>query len=299
MQNVVLLYDHRKRLVLLVLLLCSSIMAFSQGTRQIRGKVTDPQNDPLPGVNIQLKGTTTGASTNADGVYTLTVPGDGGTLIFSFIGYKTQEVPIGNQAVIDINMKSDEAVLDEVVVTGYGTQSRETLTTSITKLDNKVLENVPFANAASALQGSVSGVRVQSVSGQPGAAPRVIVRGGTSINNPDGAGPLYIIDGVIRTDMSDLNSEDIESMQVLKDAASTSIYGARGSNGVVIITTKSGRAGQTRISYSYDLTTSKPGKLYEMANAREYLTVNRLGVFGGSKFPDYTSRLTLPMGASQ
>lgn len=285
-----------KHCLLPVVFMClCGYATFSQTTSIVSGKVVDEQNDVLPGVNIQVKGTTTGGNTDANGHYSISIP-SGGSLIFSFIGYQSQDVPVGNRSVINVTLKADIAVLKEVLVVGYGTQSRETLTTSISKLDNKVLENVPYANAASALQGTISGVRVQSTSGQPGSAPRVIVRGGTSINNPNGASPLYIIDGVIRKDMNDVNSDDIESMQVLKDAASTSIYGARGSNGVVIITTKNGKAGQTRISYSYDLTTSKPGKLFEMANARDYLTINRLGVFGAAKFGDYTSRLTLPMG---
>lgn len=131
--------------------------------------------------------------------------------------------------------------MEEVVVIGYGSQSREKITTSVTKLDKEALKNVPYANAASALQGTVSGVRVQSISGQPGAEPRIIVRGGTSINNPNGATPLYIIDGVMRANMVHIASEDIESIQILKDAAATSIYGAQGSNGVVIVTTKRGR----------------------------------------------------------
>jgi TonB-linked SusC/RagA family outer membrane protein len=297
MQEKILLHlFYRKHLLYLIVLICFCAgNSFAQAFK-VSGKVVDEKNEGLPGVNIQLKGTTTGASTDTEGNYSLNVTAGEGSLIFSFIGYQSQEVSIAGRTTINVTLKNDVAVLKEVVVTGYGTQSRETLTTSITKLDNKVLENVPYGNAASALQGTVSGVRVQSTSGQPGAAPRVIVRGGTSINNPNGASPLYIIDGVIRADMNDVNSDDIESMQVLKDAASTAIYGARGSNGVVIITTKNGRAGQTKISYSYDLTTSKPGKLYEMANAREYLTINRLGVFSADKFGDYTSRLTLPMG---
>jgi TonB-linked SusC/RagA family outer membrane protein len=287
---------HWKHCLLFVVLMCFCMpVTFAQTAVRISGKIVDEKNEALPGVNIQVKGTTTGASTDAEGNYTVSAE-SGTSLIFSFIGYQSQEIPVGNSSVINVTLKADVAVLQEVLVVGYGVQSRETLTTSISKLDTKVFENVPFTNAASALQGTVSGVRVQSTSGQPGAAPRVIVRGGTSINNPNGASPLYIIDGVIRTDMNDINSEDIESMQVLKDAASTAIYGARGSNGVVIITTKNGKAGQTRISYSYDLTTSKPGKLFELANARDYLTINRLGVFSDAKFGDYTSRLTLPMG---
>ncbi|CAG5002338.1 TonB-dependent receptor P39 [Dyadobacter sp. CECT 9275] len=295
-KRILLCLFHWKPCLLSVVLTCLCIsVAFSQTAVRVSGKIIDEKNEGLPGVNIQVKGTTTGATTDADGNYSLNAT-PGSSLIFSFIGYQSQEIAVGNSSVINVTLKADVAVLQEVLVVGYGKQSRETLTTSITKLDTKALENVPYTNAASALQGTVSGVRVQSTSGQPGSAPRVIVRGGTSINNPNGASPLYIIDGVIRTDMNDVNSEDIESMQVLKDAASTAIYGARGSNGVVIITTKSGKSGQTRISYSYDLTTSKPGKLFELANARDYLTLNRLGVFSAPKFGDYTSRLILPMG---
>ncbi|MFC5409291.1 SusC/RagA family TonB-linked outer membrane protein [Larkinella bovis] len=286
-----------KRVFLLVALLCWSLAVSAQQARSVKGKVTDERNEGLPGVSIVVKGTTSGTTTDVNGQYTLNLPDDRAVLVFSFVGYVSQEIPVGGQAVLDVTLKGDSKTLNEVVVVGYGSQSRETLTTSISKIDNKVLENVPMANPASALQGSVSGVRVQSTSGQPGAAPRVIVRGGTSINNPDGAAPLYIIDGVIRTDLSDLNADEIESMQVLKDAASTAIYGARGSNGVVIVTTRRGKSGQARISYSYDLTDSRPGKLYKLANARDYLTINRLGVFSDdAKFGSYASRLTLPMG---
>lgn len=297
MQKEILLYHfYLKQGMLSFVLMCFCISAaFSQNVMKISGEVTDANNEYLPGVSIQVKGTTQGSSTDNEGKYSINVSAES-TLIFSYIGFQSQEIRVGNSSIINVALKSDVAVLEEVVVVGYGKQSRETLTTSISKLDTKALENVPYTNAASAMQGTISGVRVQSTSGQPGAAPRVIVRGGTSINNPNGASPIYIIDGIIRTDMNDLNSEDIESMQVLKDAASTAIYGARGSNGVVIITTKNGKSGKTMVSYSYDLTTSKPGKMFELANARDYLTVNRLGVFGAAKFGDYTSRLTLPMG---
>lgn len=286
---------HPKRLLFLCLLQIMCVAAYAQSTKQVRGKITDSNNSPLPGANVQVMGTTVGASSNAEGIYTINVPNAESSLIFSFIGYKSQEVQVGNQTQINISLVADEALLNEVLVIGYGTQSRETVTTAITKVDSKALESIPYANAASALQGTVSGVRVQSTSGQPGAAPRVIVRGGTSINNPDGASPLYIIDGVMRPQMDNIAPEDIESMQVLKDAASTAIYGARGSNGVVIITTKSGKSGKTTASYRYDFTVSDPGKLYKLANARDYLTTARLGEIAGAKFPKST-RLGLPMG---
>lgn len=282
--------------ILLFCLLMVSQTVFSQTGNQVSGKVTDEMGESIPGVNVLVKGTSVGTITDIDGSYAVNVPDGSNALVFSFIGYRTREVAVGERSRIDIRLESSLSDMEEVVVIGFGEQSRETLTTSITKVDDKVLQNVPFPNAASALQGSVSGVRVQSTSGQPGAAPRVIVRGGTSINNPNGAIPLFIIDGVIRPDMNDISADDIESMQVLKDAAATSIYGARASNGVVIITTKSGKSGQARVTYRYDLTLSEPGKLYQMANARDYLTLYRLGHIRPDKFPDETVRLTLPNG---
>jgi TonB-linked SusC/RagA family outer membrane protein len=282
-----------------ILLICGVLLlqvGYAQTGSVVRGTVTDGGGESVPGVNVLVKGTSVGTITDIDGGYSINVPQGGGTLVFSFIGYRTVEEAVGGRSLINVRLESALSEMEEVVVIGFGEQSREVLTTAITKVDSKVLESVPFANAAAALQGTVSGVRVQSVSGQPGAAPRVIVRGGTSINNPNGAAPLFIIDGVIRPDMNDISADDIENMQVLKDAAATSIYGARASNGVVIITTKSGKAGVTRVNYRYDLTFSEPGKLYEMANARQYLTAFRLGHIRPDKFPDETVRLTLPNG---
>ena len=254
-------------------------------SRTVQGTVTDDTGDPLIGVNVIVKGTANGIITDVNGSFTLNIPNDNAVLVFSFIGFITQEITVGNSRSINVTLLEDAQQIEEVVVIGYGTQSRAMLTTSVSKVDNKVLENIPYTSVASALQGSVSGVRVQSISGQPGEAPRVIVRGGTNIDRPNEAYPLYIIDGVIREDMNDISADNIESMQVLKDAASTSIYGARGSNGVVIITTKTGKPGNAKINYRYDLTFSKVGKLYKMANARDYLTLFRSGMVD-PRFPD-------------
>jgi TonB-linked SusC/RagA family outer membrane protein len=285
-----------KRIFMLICCIGIWQINYGQDAQTVSGTVTDDSGETIPGVNVLVKGTSVGTITDIDGSYSINMPDGSNILVFSFIGYQTQEVNVGNSNQIDIEMESSLSEMDEIVVIGFGEMSREVLTTSVTKVDNKVLESVPFPNAASALQGSVSGVRVQSTSGQPGAAPRVIVRGGTSIDDPDGAAPLYIIDGVIRPDMNDISADDIESMQVLKDAASTSIYGARGSNGVVIITTKSGKAGETRITYRYDLTFSDPGRIYDMANARDYITMHRSGHIRPDKFPDESARLGLPNG---
>ncbi|MBD3627825.1 TonB-dependent receptor [Cyclobacterium sp.] len=265
--------------------------------REITGTVTDEETgEKLPGVTVLVLGTATGTATDLDGQYSLTVE-SGQRLRYSFIGYASREVLVENQSVINIGLSAESQGLDEVLVIGYGEQSRETLTSSVSKLDQRVLDNIPFANAASALQGTVSGVRVQTTSGQPGVAPRVIVRGGTSINDPDGAQPLYIIDGVIRNNMNDVNQDDIASFQVLKDAAATAIYGARGSNGVVIITTKTGKVGKTSVTYRYNASLSEQWNQYDMGSARDYIYFNRTGILAtGGKSSNQLFRLNQPSG---
>src|SRR5450759_803657 len=220
-------------LLALMVFMVSTGLVFAQKT--VTGTVTGTDNTPLPGVSIVVKGTTTGTITDINGKYSLSVPSDAKTLLFTFVGMESKEVEIGSSNVYNVTLSESLIGLNEVVVVGYGEQSRSRLTTSISKLDTKILANVPYANVASSLQGSIAGLQVQTTTGMPGAAPRIIIRGGTSINNPGGASPLYIVDGIIRSDMNDLDQSDIESIQVLKDAASTAIYGARGSNGVVII----------------------------------------------------------------
>jgi len=250
--------------------------AFAQSP--IKGRVTDESGAPLSGVTVTEKGTTNATATDDGGAYTLTVRSNAAILVFNYIGKQLKELPVAGQTTINATLVADDNKVDEVVVIGYGTQSRETLTTSVSKLDKKVLENVPFANVASALQGTLPGVRVQSTSGQPGAAPRVIVRGGTSINNPNGATPLYIVDGILRSDINNINSNDIESLQVLKDAASTAIYGARGANGVVLITTKSGKEGRVQVDYGYDRGFSNLQEKFALLGGRDYIYFQRLGI---------------------
>jgi TonB-linked SusC/RagA family outer membrane protein len=249
-----------------------------QQQRTVSGKVTDSGGQPLPGVTVVVKGTTQGTVTGADGEYTITNIPENATLVLSFVGMKTQEVAVGTQTNIDIKMEEETIGLDEVVAVGYGTQSKHTVTTAISKLDNKVLENIPYTNAANALKGTIPGMRVQTVSGQPGASPRIIIRGGSSIRNPDSATPLYVIDGVTRSNMNDINQADIESIQILKDAASTAIYGALGSNGVVIIQTKSGKAGKMLVNYKYDLTLSETSRRYDLLGAKDFVYYSRIGM---------------------
>ena len=264
--------------VMLLLVSFSTEKSWAQ-SQNVTGTVYSKEDgSTIPGVNIIHMGTASGTVTDMDGKFSISLSGNNTVLKFSAIGFKPQEISIGNQTNIDITLETALGALDEIIVVGYGEQSREKLTTSVSTLDTRVLENVPLGNAASALQGTVSGVRVQTLSGQPGAAPRVIVRGGTSINNPNGAQPLYVVDGVIRDDIEGINPMDIESMQVLKDAASTAIYGSRASNGVVILTTKSGKAGTTKVTYRYTIGTSQLREKYDLLSARDYIYYSRSGL---------------------
>ena len=282
---------QKRCLYLLFFLQLFSLSLFAQNA--ITGTVKNPEGNPVQGVSVVLKGTNNGVTSDANGHYSINVTEAKGTLIFSLIGMKSQNVLISGRTGIDINMEEDFSSLKGVVVVGYGTQSRELVTTSISKLDNKVLENVPYPNIASALEGAIPGLRVQNTSGQPGAAPRIILRGGTSINNPDGAAPLFVIDGVIRSDMNNLNAMDIKSIQVLKDAAATAIYGARGTNGVIIIVTKSGEAGKTLVNYNIDFTLSKTNKKYDLLAAKDFEYYSRLGILATSRnYPPYVNLLT-------
>ncbi|WP_270089041.1 SusC/RagA family TonB-linked outer membrane protein [Sphingobacterium sp. SYP-B4668] len=287
---------NKRMLAIVVQFILFMSMTYAQ--QQVTGTVRDNDNNPITGVTVSIKGKNVMVSTDQDGTFTINVPDPmNDILLFKSMGITPLEVAVANQRELRVQLEANEQHLDEVLVIGYGSQSRESLTTAVSKLDSKVLENVSYANAASALQGTVSGVRVQSTSGQPGAAPRVIVRGGTSINNPNGASPLYIIDGIIRTNMNDINSDDIASMQVLKDAAATAIYGARGSNGVVIITTKNGSANKMTIDYSYNLSSSKVNKLYDMASARDYIYYGRIGALvADRKVPGSSNLLSQPSG---
>ena len=283
--------------ILVAVFLLGSTQTWGQ-QQTIRGVVASAQeNAPLPFVTVAIKQSQQGTTTNSEGRYEINAS-PGQTLVFSYIGYQGQEVTLGTQSTVDIALQQNATTLNDVVVVGYGEQSRATLTTAVSKLDPVVLKNVPFANPATALQGTVSGVRVQTTSGQPGAAPRVIVRGGASINNPNGATPLYIVDGVIRTDLSDINPDNLASVQVLKDAAATAIYGARGANGVVIATTKTGASGKTQISYRYNIGFSDFNRRYDLASARDFVYFNRLGIAAtGQANPLQLSRLSLATGS--
>ncbi len=209
--------------------------------RGITGKVTDDNGIELPGVNILIKGTGIGTITDASGNYQLDVPDDALVLVFSYVGYVTEEVEISGRSVIDLSLSPDLSTLSEIVVIGYGTQRKQELTGSVSSISGEDVNNAVTGNPTQALIGRAPGVRVEVNGGAPGAGANVIIRGTGSLSNQD---PLYVIDGVFSNDMNFINPSDIESVEILKDASTASIYGARSGQGVIIITTKKGKQGQ-------------------------------------------------------
>jgi TonB-linked SusC/RagA family outer membrane protein len=233
----------------------------------VTGRITDEANQAIPGVNILLKGTTTGTTSDANGAYTLTVPDENGILVFSFIGYATQEIGIANRSVIDVILASDAVSLSEIVVTGYGTQSKRDITGAVSTISADQLLTTPSTNLGQAMQGKVAGVTVGNEN-SPGGGVMVRIRGFGTINDNS---PLYVIDGVpTKGNLNTLNLNDIESMQILKDASSASIYGSRAGNGVVIVTTKKGKAGKPVFTYDMYVGTQRPGKFLDLLNTNEY-----------------------------
>lgn len=246
-----------------------------QATKTVTGKVTDQNGEPLPGVNIVVKGTTTGTVTDANGNFSLSMPADANVLQFSFVGMTMLEVVLDGRTSLAVVMEESTIGLDEVVAIGYGELSRARLTTSISKLDTKVLDNAVFSNVGKALQGTIPGLRVINTTGQPGTSPSILLRGGASITSP--GSPLVLVDGIVRA-INDINSNDIESIDVLKDAASTAIYGARANNGVILITTKKGKTGVSNFEYTFRGGINQLPDDYELVSAREYYSYQRGGM---------------------
>lgn len=252
-------------LVLLCWLIGAS--AFAQD-RKLTGRITDGNdNTPLPGANVVVKGTQTGVVTDASGQYTLNIASGRNVLTISAIGYATQEITIGNRTAVDVALAPDIKTLNEVVVTGYGAQAKRDITGAVATVDTKQLLSVPSTNVGQALQGRVAGVQVGNENA-PGGGVMVRIRGFGTINDNS---PLYVIDGVpTKGNLNTLNLNDVESMQILKDASAASIYGSRAGNGVVIITTKKGKAGKPKFTYDTYYGSQRHGKLLDMLNTQEY-----------------------------
>ena len=238
-----------KKLLLLCLCFLGFWIKINAQTRQVTGQIKDSNTgEMLPGVNIAVKGTTSGVSTNTDGKFSIKVS-DNATLVMSFVGYETQSIKIGNRSDIDVALQSIVQSLDEVVVIGYAEVNRRDLTGAVSSVGAKQLKDIPLTNAAEALTGKLAGVRVTTSEGSPGAAIQIRVRGGGSITQDNS--PIYVVDGIqVENALSFISPQDIANIDVLKDASTTAIYGARGANGVVVITTKSGRNAKTTISYN-------------------------------------------------
>jgi TonB-linked SusC/RagA family outer membrane protein len=241
--------------------------------RPIGGQVTaSDTKETLPGATILVKGTTKGTSTDIDGKFTLNVAAEDAVLVISFIGYETQEITIGSQSIFTIALEPSKVMLSELVVIGYGTVRKSDLTGSVGSVKAKELTKVTSLNPEQSLQGKVAGVQVTSTSGAPGATPSVRIRGVGTFNN---SSPIYVVDGVILENISFLNTADIESMEILKDASATAIYGSRGANGVILITTKTGTIGEekTNFSYSGEYSIQNLSKKIDLLDGKEFATI--------------------------
>lgn len=236
----------------------------------VRGRVASVDGESLPGVTVLVKGSTIGTSTDVDGMYTINAPDGNGTLAFSFIGYVTKEVPINNRTTVDVILESDVTELSEVVVIGYGTVKKSDLTGSVASVTGDDLKKVPVATVAETLTGRMAGVQVTSTEGSPDAEIKIRVRGGGSITQDNT--PLYIVDGFPVASISDISPSDIQSIDVLKDASSTAIYGSRGANGVIIITTKGGTPdGKLSVSYNAFLGYKEIAKTLDVLQPEDYV----------------------------
>lgn len=279
----------------LLSLLCLGITQslFAQNAT-VKGKVTDDKGEMIPGVSVTVQGTQQGTLTDAEGAYAIQVSGNA-TLIFSFLGYLKEEVAVANRSTVDVSLKTDTKALEEVVVVGYGTQRKVETTGSIASVKAADLVQTPVANIAQGLQARVAGVQINQNSGSPGGNISVRIRGTNSINGS--SEPLYVIDGIQVSNgggitdvspLSTINPNDIESVEVLKDASASAIYGARAANGVILITTKRGKNGSTRVTYDGYYGTQKVNKMLDVLNASEFAQVEN-EVFKNNYYPDPSS----------
>lgn len=261
--------------------------------RSVSGKVTDMNDEGLPGVNVQIQGTTKGTVTNLNGEYSLSVPSADAILIFSSVGYTTEEITVGNRSVIDITMMEDIQALSEIVVVGYGTQKKSDLTGSISSVESKDITRLSERRLENALQGRAAGVQVTRSEGNPGASASINIRGAGSIGNTE---PLWIIDGVPMDPGNFFNPNDVESIEILKDASAAAIYGARAAHGVILVTTKRGSEGKVKIDFNAQVGQRNPRPLPEMADTFEFSELVSEARINAGQTPDgaWSNPETLP-----
>lgn len=266
--------------------------AWGQGL-SVSGRVSDEAGVVLPGVSVVVKGTSRGTTTDGEGRYTLSIPGGQTTLVFSYVGYESKEVVAGSQSSINVTLRPDDKTLSEVVVVGYGTQRRSTLTGAVSSVTGKEIADLPVVNVGQSLQGRVAGVSVVN-NGSPGAAPIIRIRGVASINA--GSGPLYVVDGFPTGDLNSFDPNNIESVEVLKDASASAIYGSRAAAGVILITTKRGSAGKLKVSYDTYYGTQSATQKLDLLNRDQYIQYGTsLLTAAGAALPARFSRLDEPL----
>lgn len=280
--------------------------------RKVAGIVNDEAGTGLPGVSVVVKGTTRGTTTNADGRFDVEVPNDNATLVFSYLGYVTQEITVGNQVQLTVALKVDAKSLEEVIVVGYGVQRKSDLTGSVGTVKGEALQERPSASLNQALSGRITGVNVSVNSGRPGGRANIRIRGNTSVSVANN--PLYVIDGVIlnatdlangSTPMDYINANDIASIEVLKDASATAIYGARGANGVILVSTKRGSKDGGRVNYDTDFSVGVLPRKIPLLNSEEFLRIEDVAYenakkydpvgWAGGKYVDPKTKRTNPL----
>ena len=262
----VLIRGFRPLLLTIVILVCTG--AATGQSLLVSGTVTGPDGVGLIGATVQVEESTVGTVTDFDGNYEVSVPDAASVLVFSYTGYATRRETVGNQVRIDVRLDENAATLDQVVVVGYGSQKRSDITGSVSSVDSEELSKAIFTDVDQLLQGRAAGVQVTSTSGEPGAGSVIRIRGNNSISGDNG--PLYVIDGIPIQGAPNFNPQEVENIEVLKDASATAIYGSRGANGVILVTTKRGKAGRTVVTASHNTTFNNVINTYDVLNGQQY-----------------------------
>ncbi len=277
-------------LALMVFSFQTLVLAQGGQTVLIRGTVTSQEDGmTLPGVNVLLKGTGQGTVTDVDGNYTIAVPSQGGVLVFTFIGFVTVEMPVDNQSVIDVNMMTDTQALDEFVVVGFGEQKKATLTGAVSSIGSRELIQSPVSNISNALVGRLPGLIAVQSSGEPGFDQSSLkIRGIATLNSGSESDPLILVDGVQRTSLNQIDPNEIETLSILKDASATAVFGVRGANGVILITTKTGTKGKPTINYTANFGLQSPNSLPKMLNSFDYATLHNEASINSGQTPYFS-----------
>ena len=279
----------RKVVGLFVCLTFSTLYLFAQTDFRVTGRVRDETGKPIEGVSVQVKSTTTTTVTGADGAFAITAPSGTSVLVFSHVSFNTREVAIGNRAEIILDMSTQSSSLTDVIVVGYGTKKKSDVTGALTSISAKTIQERPVTNMLQAVQGKAAGVNV-STNLKPGELPIVRIRGNRSLNASND--PLYVVDGipivsalgVTSFSVNDLNPNDISSIEILKDASATAIYGSRGANGVVLISTKKGQRGRTSINFNSTVSLDNYKSLTDWISGGEYVDRLRNALMNGRRY---------------